>query len=101
MATTEQTSRVFSPDWVVSPGEILADHMEELGLTRAELATRLGRSEREVLDLLDGRLAITPGLAQELALVTGTPSATWSGLQAIYDERSHKGDVAVEPDQEG
>ena len=44
----------FEPDWMVTPGELILDHAEERGLSRAELAHNLGYNDEQMTQLCDG-----------------------------------------------
>ncbi|MDE2611659.1 MAG: helix-turn-helix transcriptional regulator, partial [Burkholderiales bacterium] len=41
----------FAPDWALPPGESILDIAEERGWTQAELAQRLGYSEKHISQL--------------------------------------------------
>ena len=47
----------FAPDWVSSPGDTIADLIEERGWTQAEFAKRLGYSAKYVNRLVQGNAA--------------------------------------------
>jgi len=38
----------YTPDLVTPPGEMLLEKLEELGMTKADLAERIGRTKRTV-----------------------------------------------------
>ncbi len=38
----------FEPDWVSPPGDTIADALEELGMSQAELAQRTGFTRKHV-----------------------------------------------------
>lgn len=70
----------FNPDWVVAPGETLAEWFEETGLPHA-LAQRYGISERTLKGVLAGTTKITPTLAQKLCNLTMIGAAFWLALE--------------------
>jgi antitoxin HigA-1 len=77
------------------PGEMLEEEfMLPLGLSRAELARRLGVPPNRVSQILHGRRAITPETALRLEALFGWPAAYWLQHQAEYDlhlERARHG----------
>jgi HTH-type transcriptional regulator/antitoxin HigA len=65
---------LFAPDWVSPPGDTIADVLKERGWTQAELARRLGYTEKHVRQLINGKVAITEDTASRLERVLGNPS---------------------------
>jgi addiction module HigA family antidote len=80
----------------VPPGEMLEEEfMKPLGLSRAELARRLGVPANRVTQILNGRRGITPETALRLEALLGWPAAYWLQNQAEYDleqERTVRGE---------
>ncbi len=74
----------FYPDWVSPPGDTIEDRAEELGLTRKELAKRLGISQKHLIDLIKGRVSINPGMATNLERVLDIPADFWLRRDAQY-----------------
>ena len=56
----------------IHPGEHLAEELEELGMSAAELARRLDVPTNRVTEILNGRRAITGDTALRLAHFFGT-----------------------------
>ena len=80
---TAQRRRVFS-DLPIPPGEILAEEMECIGMTRRELAGQLDLSERAVDEIIRGERAVTPGIAAALGHALGGDPSFWTNLEADY-----------------
>jgi len=76
----------WSPSWVVSPGEVLVEALEERDMTQAELARRMARPLKTISEIATGKAAITPETAIQLERVLGIPAATWLGLESRYRE---------------
>jgi addiction module HigA family antidote len=76
----------YSPDYAVSPGDVLDEHREAAALTQAELAQRLGFSTKHINRLLAGSEPVTPETALKLEAVFGLPARAWLGLEARYRE---------------
>lgn len=69
----------------VHPGEILADEMEEIGVSAAGLADLLEVPAGRVRRIIAGRRAITADTALRLARYFGTSADLWMNLQKIYE----------------
>lgn len=77
-------SRIVS-DLPIPPGEFLEEVIEDLGMTKDELATRMNRPAAKLSAIYGGSKAITPETAGQLETVTGVSARVWLGLQADYD----------------
>ena len=71
----------------IHPGEHLAEQLEELGMSTAELGRRLGVPKNRVTAILNGRRAVTGDTALRLGHFFGNSPRFWLSLQAIYDLR--------------
>ncbi len=79
--TTEM--RVWS-DLAIPPGELLAETLETLGLSQAELARRMGRPAQAINEIVRGTKKITPETALQLERVLRVPAHIWTRLEADY-----------------
>ena len=70
---------------VFHPGVFIRDELEERGWTQADLAEIVGRSTRQVSDVLRGKGSVTPEMACVLAGAFGTSAEIWVNLQSAYD----------------
>lgn len=75
-----------------TPGEFIRDYLDdaELNLTQGTLASRLGVSRANLNAIINGKRAVTPGMAMRLERVLGVSMHTWLNLQAavdVYDAR--------------
>ena len=57
---------IFQPNWVSAPGETIADILEERDLSLAQFAQRMECRPEFANELLEGREAITIGIARRL-----------------------------------
>jgi addiction module HigA family antidote len=82
----------YTPDMPSPPGDSLADILEERNMSQAELAARLGRSEKTISEIIQGIAPITPDIAAGLELVLGAPARFWNERERRYREHlaSHK-----------
>ncbi len=69
---------------VFPPGEYLRDELEVRGWTQEEFAEIIGRSFKQVNELLSGRAALTAPMAQAVAAALGTSADVWLGLENAY-----------------
>lgn len=67
------------------PGSYIEDVVEELNITQAEFAERLGTSSKTVSKLINGEERISNDIANKLAKLTGVSIKTWMELQLSYD----------------
>jgi len=71
-------------DLAIPPGEYLSEVLEDLGMSQADLARRMGRPEQMVSEVLGGAKRITPETALQLERVTGVPANVWTGLEEEF-----------------
>ncbi len=74
----------FLPDYALPPGELIAEYLEHLGMTRAEFFDRTGLPEKTVDDLLEGKKEIAPESASILEEMLGRPAHFWIALDRQY-----------------
>jgi addiction module HigA family antidote len=71
----------------IHPGEHLAEELEDLELSAAELARKINVPTNRVTQILHGTRAITGDTALRLAHFFGTSAQFWLNLQSLYDLR--------------
>ena len=71
----------------IHPGEHLAEQLEELEMSAAELARQLSVPTNRVTAILNGQRAITGDTALRLGHYFGTSAQFWLNLQALFDLR--------------
>ena len=76
----------YMPDEVTPPGESLADAMDERSISLAELASRVGHTEKAIREIIYDKAPITPELAVKLEAVFDIPARFWNARQAQYQE---------------
>lgn len=89
-----ETIAPFAPDWVLPPGESVLDIAEERGWTQAELAQRLGYSEKHVSQLINGKVPLSVDAAQRLERVLGSTMDFWLALEANYQKHKARLEAA-------
>jgi addiction module HigA family antidote len=85
----------------IHPGEHLAEQLEALEMSAAELSRQLGVPTNRITAILNGQRAITGDTALRLGHFFGNSPQFWLGLQALYDLRTAEakigGDVKALP----
>jgi len=71
----------------IHPGEHLAEELEALDMSAAELARKLGVPTNRVTQILNGTRSVTGDTALRLAHFFGTSAQFWLNLQNLYDLR--------------
>lgn len=74
----------YEPDLVTPPGEILEEKIEEIGMTQADLAERIGRTRKTVNEIIKGKAPIEPETALQLERALGIPARFWANAEANY-----------------
>lgn len=69
----------------IHPGEVLAEDLEALDMSAAELARQLKVPTNRVTEILNGQRAITGDTALRLAHFFGTSAQFWLNLQSLYE----------------
>ena len=71
----------------IHPGEHLAEELNEIGMSAAELARKLDVPTNRITGILNGQRAITGDTALRLANFFGTSAEFWLNLQSLYELR--------------
>ena len=69
----------------IHPGEILADELEEINLTGAELARIISVPANRITQIIAGKRAITADTALRLGQYFGMSADFWMNLQKMYE----------------
>ncbi len=68
----------------IHPGEILADELEEIGISAPALARTLAVPPNRISQIIAGKRAISADTALRLARYFGTSPDLWMNLQKNY-----------------
>ena len=71
----------------IHPGEHLAEELDALDMSAAELARRLQVPTNRVTAIMNGQRAISGDTALRLAQFFGTSPQFWLNLQSLYEIR--------------
>ncbi|PKQ29473.1 MAG: XRE family transcriptional regulator [Actinobacteria bacterium HGW-Actinobacteria-10] len=72
------------PDVPVPPGDTIREMLEARGIPQSDFALRLGKSEKFVSQLINGKATLSHETALELEKVLGVSSAFWNNAEATY-----------------
>ncbi len=75
------------PLTAIHPGEHLAEELEALKMSAAELARQLKVPTNRITEILNGQRAITGDTALRLGHFFGTSAEFWLNLQSLYELR--------------
>ena len=76
----------FVPDYLVAPGEVLEEYLEDLGMTQVELADRTGLAKKTINEIIKAKSPITSATALKLERTLGRPAHFWNNLERQYQE---------------
>ncbi|MCL2831682.1 MAG: HigA family addiction module antitoxin [Treponema sp.] len=81
-----QTVNEYTPDYLVTPGEVLKEYLEYAGITQVSLADRTGLSKKTINEIVKTKSAITAETAIKFERAIGRPAHFWSNLEWQYQE---------------
>jgi addiction module HigA family antidote len=71
----------------ITPGDVIENYLESLGMSQAELARRAGLSSKTVNEIIARKSALTPATAIKLETVLGRPAHFWNNLESNYQDK--------------
>jgi addiction module HigA family antidote len=95
LSTTTRQGGQMKKRPAIHPGEILADELEELGVTPTELSRQIGVPPNRVTQIMQGKRAITGDTALRLGHWFRTSAEFWLNLQTSYDLRVAERELAA------
>ena len=81
-----QNTTGLSHDFIIHPGETLAEVLEDKGMKQNELASRTGMTPKHISTIVNCEKPISTSFAKKLEYVLGIDSSFWINLQANYDK---------------
>lgn len=66
------------------PGDTILETLEEIGMSQTELAERLGRTPKYIIDLIKGKAHINTEIAAGLENILGASAGFWLELERAY-----------------
>lgn len=80
-------TKEYKNEMAFHPGYYIAEIIEEMEISQAEFAARLGTTGKTLSKLLNGKANITSDLAKKLSVMMGTSANLWLNLQNTYDQK--------------
>ena len=80
----------------IHPGEHLAEALDELGMSAAELARQIKVPTNRITGILNEQRAVTADTALRLGHWFGTSAGFWLNLQKLYELRLAEREVGAE-----
>ncbi len=74
----------FNPDWIVSPGEILEEHLAARKMKKVTLANSCGVSPKHISQVIAGVAPVTAHMALKFEEALGMSAEIWLKLEATY-----------------
>ncbi len=81
----ERNTTGLSRDFIIHPGETVAEVIEDRGMTQRELAIRTGMTEKHISTVIHGQKGISAAFAKKLEYALGIEAGFWMNLQANYE----------------
>ena len=69
------------------PGYYIADIIEDMGISQAEFAIRIGTTANTLGQLINGQANISNDLAKKLSVMVRTNAEVWLNLQDTYNQK--------------
>lgn len=69
---------------IFPPGEFIKEELEARGWTQEDLAEIMGRQSSVISGLVNGKRAVSPDIASDLAATFGTTAQFWMNLETAY-----------------
>ena len=82
MASVAPTT--YTPERISPPGDTIRDVLEDMGMSQADLARRMGRPANKINQIVQGKKEITADTALELESVLGLPASFWMNREQNY-----------------
>lgn len=80
----KENKNTYCPDIAIPPGATLREIIENLNMTQKELADRMGRPQKTISEIINGKTALTPETALQLERVVKVPAKFWNRLESNY-----------------
>jgi len=88
----EKTKKLYAPDELIHPGEMLKDELQARGLSQRKFAGIIGMPYTAFNEIVNGKRSITTDTALKIEAATGIAADLWLGLQADYNMQTARHD---------
>lgn len=79
-----KTEPISMSDLAIPSGEYLEEVLEDLKMSQAELAKKMGRPSQVLNEIIKGEKAITPEIALQLETILKVSADIWIQLESEY-----------------
>lgn len=69
------------------PGYYISDIIDDMGISQAEFAIRIGTTAKNISTLVNGQINLSLDMAKKLSAMTGTSVEMWLNLQEEFDKK--------------
>ena len=69
------------------PGYYIAEVIEDMEISQAEFAQRLGTTPKNLSTILNGQISLSDDIAGKLSAMLGTSTSLWMNLQMAYNQK--------------
>lgn len=76
----------LSREYIIHPGDSIAEAISDRGMTQHELAVRTGMTEKHISTVINGQKNISTAFAKKLEYALGIKASFWLNLQMNYDQ---------------
>jgi HTH-type transcriptional regulator / antitoxin HigA len=80
------SNTTYLPDYIVTPGDVLAEHLESIGMTQSDFSARTGMAAKTINEIIKGKAPITAESALKFERTLGRPAQFWSNMELRYRE---------------
>ena len=82
----------YEPDYIVTPGDLLADVLRSRGIRQTELAEKLDVSTKHLNRIIKGKAPVSQKTAIGLERVLDIPASFWLNAESRYRIHAHRED---------
>lgn len=69
------------------PGYYIGEVIEDMGISQAEFAQRLGTTPKTLSTIVNGQISLSNDIAEKLSAMLGTGVEVWMNLQMTYNQK--------------
>jgi plasmid maintenance system antidote protein VapI len=91
---------MWKPDLPLAPGETIREILEERGIPQVDFAARMGKSEKFISQLINGKASLSYETAIDLERVLGVPASFWNAAEATYRDLLARQHTEVEAQEQ-
>ena len=77
--------------FIIPPGETIVECLALDNISVSEFSKKLGMTEKDTVDLLNGNKHLTTEIASKLEEIFKAPASFWINLEQIYRDELDKG----------